>query len=163
MCIRDRIFAVSLGVWYWQQTKIDDYKQQVVELTGQSSVSQTDVSSDDNYQTSYISDKGAEVIVYNPINNSVVVSPFKIVGEVPGSWSFEADFPIKLFDSNNKVIGEAVAKLHDDWMTEEFVLFSADMSFSKPETENGTLILYKDNPSGLTENEDSVKLSVRFN
>src|SRR5680860_55699 len=92
------IFAVSLGVWYWQQTKIDDYKQQVVELTGQSSVSQTDVSSDDNYQTSYISDKGVEVIVYNPINNSVVVSPFKIVGEVPGSWSFEADFPIKLFD-----------------------------------------------------------------
>ena len=48
-------------------------------------------------------------------------------------------------------------------MTEDSVPFTATLEFTRPEYgETGALILRRDNPSGLPENDDAVEISIRF-
>ncbi len=47
-------------------------------------------------------------------------------------------------------------------MTAEFVPFRAVLTFAAPATERGTLVLEKDNPSGLPENADELRIPIRF-
>ena len=47
-------------------------------------------------------------------------------------------------------------------MTTEFVAFTVVLTFSVPITETGTLVLEKDNPSGLLENANELRIPVRF-
>lgn len=100
--------------------------------------------------------------VSNPRPNQLISSPLSISGEASGGWFFEASFPIKLFDENGKELGTAIAQAGSDWMTEEFVPFSAALEFETPTTDKGTLVFKKDNPSDLPENEDQLTMPVRF-
>ncbi|MCJ7786739.1 GerMN domain-containing protein, partial [Patescibacteria group bacterium] len=77
-------------------------------------------------------------------------------------WFFEASFPIKLVDEKGNELGIAIAQAQSDWMTEDFVPFEAELHFELPVTEKGTLILEKDNPSGLLENADELRIPVKF-
>ena len=101
--------------------------------------------------------------ITSPQANDEISSPIEIVGEARGNWYFEASFPIKLLDAQGKEIAQGIATADGDWMTTEFVPFKASLSFSNPETSTGTLVLSKDNPSGLAENDDKIEVSVRFN
>jgi hypothetical protein len=47
-------------------------------------------------------------------------------------------------------------------MTEKFVSYKATLEFSAPATDTGTLVLEKDNPSGLPEHDDSLVVPVKF-
>jgi hypothetical protein len=47
-------------------------------------------------------------------------------------------------------------------MTEDFVPYTADVTFTKPETNTGKLVLEKDNPSDLPENERALVVPVKF-
>jgi len=94
---------------------------------------------------------------YQKIESSLIVS-----GEARGSWFFEANFSVKLINSDEEVIATAVAQAKEDWMTKEFVPFEAELNFQKPETNEGILILKKANPSGLPEHEDEKRIPVRF-
>jgi len=47
-------------------------------------------------------------------------------------------------------------------MTEDFVNFTAELDFAIPDTPRGTLVLEKDNPSGLAENDDSLYIPIKF-
>ncbi len=49
-----------------------------------------------------------------------------------------------------------------DWMTEDFVSFTATLTFEGSTTDSGKLILEKDNPSGLPENADSLEIPIKF-
>ncbi len=100
--------------------------------------------------------------VDSPLSDSVVKSPLKIIGSARGAWYFEASFPVRIFDSNGKELGVIPAQAKGDWMTTDFVPFEATLVFQIPTTETGTLVLEKDNPSGLPENSDSVSIPVRF-
>lgn len=102
------------------------------------------------------------VIVTSPIPNALVSSPLQIDGQAKGTWFFEASFPVVIMDGNGKVIGTGYAQAQDEWMTTDFVPFRSVMTFTPPETETGTLILQKDNPSGLPEFDDSVSIPIRF-
>lgn len=97
-----------------------------------------------------------------PRPNEIITSPLTIEGEARGYWFFEASFPVKLVDAAGKEIATGIAEAQSDWMTEKFVPFKATLEFSQPETLKGTLILQKDNPSGLSENDDSLKIPVKF-
>lgn len=98
----------------------------------------------------------------NPRPNQVITSPLKISGQAVGFWYFEGDFPVRLLDDNGNILVETFASALDEWMTEDFVGFETELIFDSPNTKTGTLILEKDNPSGLIENDDQLEIPVKF-
>lgn len=100
--------------------------------------------------------------VTNPQPNQVVTSPLTITGQARGTWYFEASFPVKLLDGNGNQIAIAPAQAQGDWMTENFVPFSVTLTFATPSTPAGTLVLEKDNPSGLPEHAAQITIPVQF-
>jgi len=100
--------------------------------------------------------------INKPRPNEMIKSPLEIEGEARGYWFFEGDFPIKLIDENGTELSVGFAKTSSEWMTEDFVPFEAELEFQKSTTKKGTLILEKDNPSGLPENADELQIPVRF-
>ncbi len=102
------------------------------------------------------------VHVNAPLPGAKVGSPLTITGRARGNWYFEASFPVRLLDANGKELAVKAAQATGDWMTTEYVPFSVTLTFTKPTTPTGTLILKKDNPSGLPQNEDSVSIPVTF-
>ena len=103
-----------------------------------------------------------QIRVTKPQPNQLIESPLMIEGEARGTWFFEATFPVKLLDANGDVIATYFAQAQGEWMTEDFVLFKAQLIFEKPVTDTGVLILEKDNPSGLTENDANIEIPVSF-
>ncbi|MDP2641254.1 MAG: GerMN domain-containing protein [Candidatus Yanofskybacteria bacterium] len=97
-----------------------------------------------------------------PRPNETIRSPLAIQGQARGVWFFEADFPVRLEDTEGNTIATGIAMTPFDWMTENFVPFSVHLEFETPGTERGVLILSKDNPSGLSEHDDEVRIPVRF-
>jgi hypothetical protein len=105
-------------------------------------------------------DKSNLIRVFSPQPNQEVTSPLSITGEARGYWFFEAVFPIRLLDKNGNIIAQTPAQAQGDWMTEDFVPFSTQINFTVSETQAGTLVLEKDNPSGLPENADELDIPV---
>jgi len=107
-------------------------------------------------------EKSDLIRVSTPRPNEVIESPLFILGEAVGPWFFEASFPVRLEDEEGNVLAQVPAQAEGEWMTEEFVPFSAELIFEIPDTPTGKLILEKDNPSGLSENADMLWMPVRF-
>jgi hypothetical protein len=101
--------------------------------------------------------------VSSPSANMKVVSPLKIAGTVPAGWMFEGIFPIKLVDSNRKLIvqGQAKEKVAGSWQSGLPIEFTATLVF-KSASGSGFLILQNDNPSGLPTNSKSLEVPVSF-
>src|ERR1035437_3698542 len=59
-----------------------------------------------------------------------VASPLQITGQAPGTWYFEASFPVKIYDANGQLLGNVPAQAQSDWMTENLVPFAATLTFS---------------------------------
>jgi len=103
-----------------------------------------------------------KVKVTMPLINAFVDSPLQVIGEARGPWYFEAAFPIRLLDGNGNEITKTQGRATAEWTTENYVPFEAVLIFTPPSTETGTLVLEKDNPSGLPQNAESFKIPVRF-
>lgn len=108
-------------------------------------------------------EKNDLIRVSQPRPNAVVASPLTIRGEARGFWFFEASFPIQILDESGAVIAESFVQATDEWMTTEFVPFEATITFNKPTSLKGSLVLKKDNPSGLPENGDELIIPIVFN
>lgn len=93
---------------------------------------------------------------------ATVTSPLIVAGEAR-LWYFEGTFPVRLVDARGRTIVDSYASADGDWMTEDWVPFTAEVVFSaQPAGSTGKLILMKDNPSGLPENDDQVEIPVKF-
>lgn len=103
-----------------------------------------------------------DVTVTSPQPDAVVTSPLTVTGQARGTWFFEASFPVKLLDADGNVLAQAPAQAQGDWMTTNFVPFTVTLPFTPPAAKTGTLVLQKDNPSGLPEHEGSVEIPVKF-
>ena len=101
--------------------------------------------------------------ISSPSANMKVTSPLKITGTVPAGWMFEGVFPIKLVDSNKKLIvqGQAKEKIAGSWQSGNPVDFTATLTF-KTASGSGLLILENDNPSGLPANSKTFELPIKF-
>ena len=115
------------------------------------------------------SSKADLITVISPLPESVLVSPIQIKGSARGNWFFEASFPVVLTNWDGLIIAEGYATAQGEWMTTEFVPFTATLSFVSPYKigdpefmKNGSLILRKDNPSGLPEHDDALEIPIRF-
>jgi hypothetical protein len=109
-------------------------------------------------------EKADLIRAHSPRPNQVIASPLTISGEARGYWFFEASFPIRLLDANGIEIPLTPGYIMTaaEWMTNDFVPFEAPVEFEAPATKTGTLLLQKDNPSGLPEHDDMLEIPVRF-
>jgi hypothetical protein len=102
----------------------------------------------------------ANVRVSAPLPGTVLGKTFRVAGEARGSWYFEANLPLLVKDMNGNTVGNGFAMAQGEWMTTDFVPFEGkvevDAAFSGP----ATLVVMKDNPSGLPENDDSIDFSI---
>ncbi|MEK7507361.1 MAG: Gmad2 immunoglobulin-like domain-containing protein [Patescibacteria group bacterium] len=106
------------------------------------------------------------IMVDYPEPDSLVESPLLVLGQARGFWFFEASFPARLLDEDGNEIARGVAQADSpaggEWMTEDFVPFQAELKFKTPDTETGTLVLEKDNPSGEAANAAELRIPVEF-
>ncbi len=116
----------------------------------------------------YIEDIGNEldktdlIQVNIPRPNQIISSPLFIEGNARGFWFFEGEFSVKLLEQKGNILATGIATANGEWMTENFVPFTAKLEFNALSDENGTLILEKDNPSDLPENADQLIIPVVF-
>lgn len=102
------------------------------------------------------------ITVSAPSGGATIKSPLSISGQARGTWYFEASFPIELLDASGNTIGRSIATADGEWMTENFVPFNSTLIWSTTTATSGTLILHRDNPSGLPEHDKSVRIPVMF-
>jgi len=115
-----------------------------------------------------ITDGGNDsIMVFSPAKDEIITSPLIITGKARGQWFFEGSFPVVLVNWDGLIIAKGLAEARNDWMTNEYVLFKAELSFVNPAmeqdfTHRGALILKKDNPSGLPANDAALEIPVKF-
>lgn len=103
-----------------------------------------------------------EVVMDSPLMGEVVKSPLTVSGKARGNWFFEANIPATLKDENGKVLAQKGLQAEGDWMIPDHVNFSGSLEFETPTTDYGVLLIEKDNPSGLPENDAAFAIPVRF-
>lgn len=124
------------------------------------------MSKDGKHFTEFIGnalEKADKIVLTEPLPNDTVESPLVISGSARGSWFFEASFPVFLTDWDGLIIADGIATAQGDWMTSEFVPFTATLNYTlatSSYSNKGTLILQKDNPSGLPEHDDALEIPV---
>src|SRR5581483_948420 len=99
-----------------------------------------------------------------PKPGDTVSFPVHLVGSARGSWFFEATFPVRILDASGNEIARAPAHAEGDWMTSDFVPFTADITLDTSSYTGGpvTIVLAKDNPSGLAQNDASVSFPLQI-
>lgn len=111
-------------------------------------------------------DKSDLIVVDYPKPNDIVESPLVVTGQARGNWFFEASFPVSLtasYGSSVVFVGQTIAQAKGDWMTTGFMPFEATLNFDPlewVEPIHATLVLKKDNPSGLPQNDDYVSIPI---
>ncbi len=90
-------------------------------------------------------------------------SPIKISGRAPGNWFFEAVAPAVLVDWDGRIIGQSYITAEGDWMTTDLVNFSGEIEYTLPAniySKKGALILRRNNPSDLPENDAALEIPI---
>ncbi|MFD2518002.1 Gmad2 immunoglobulin-like domain-containing protein [Salinimicrobium flavum] len=100
--------------------------------------------------------------VDQPASGSKVTTPFKLTGEARGMWYFEGEFPYVLVNENYDKLAEGSVRATEEWMTEDFVPFEAEISFEPGKSQNGYLILRRSNASGRPEHDRVYRVPVVF-
>lgn len=100
------------------------------------------------------------VLVMQPQENATVGKTFEVSGRAPNTWYFEAVFPIQVRDGDDNLLGTAQAQAQSDWTVESLVPFKATVTIDGSYAGPATLILLKDNPSGLPENADELTVPI---
>jgi hypothetical protein len=106
------------------------------------------------------------IIVDMPLPDGEVGSPITVRGKARGTWFFEGSFPVTLTDWSGTVLTQGYATAEGEWMTTEYVPFTATITYELPaETpySYGYLILRKDNPSGEPQFDDMLEFKVNLN
>ena len=170
------IFSALIGIWWFSNQSTLPQITNFIECAGQGfpimasyprqcrANGQTFVEQLNNpaLPTPSSSDLSEKIKVSHPSPNDLVISPLTVSGMARGTWFWEASFPVRLLDANRNVLVATAAMAAGDWMTENFVPFHATLTFSTPKTADGALVLIKDNPSGLPQNDAEYRIPIRF-
>ena len=135
-------------------------------LNNQENISVEDIRVEQKIVDNYITTKGNSDIIKldTLISGDTISSPLEINGKARGPWYFEASFPVILTNWDGLIIASSVAQAQGEWMTNEFVPFQVRLEFETNSMVNksGSLILRKNNPSGLPEYDDSLEIPIFF-
>lgn len=154
-------FFLVIGAYLYQQKRDKTANNQD---TTSSNTDSTTPGGAEVSTTSFKSEKGTSITLTSPTRGGTVSSPLSVAGTVPGSWSQEGQFTLRLLDQDSNVLVEGPATVNGDWMTENQVPFTATLTFENAPAvgSTGILILEKANPSGMEENADSVSVPIVF-
>lgn len=150
------IALVGVG-WYFSPK--GGVSNQPVESAQPSSTPTSETVTTTSPTTAPAKDMSDQVVVDTPKPNNVVSSPFTIVGKARGTWFFEASMPVSVFDSDGKLLWSGPAQAQGEWMTTDFVPFSVTANVGAY-TGTSTVMIAKDNPSGLPEHDASYSFQV---
>ena len=100
------------------------------------------------------------IVVDVPKPGDAIGKTFTVSGKARGTWFFEASFPVVLMDTSGNVLWQGPAQAEGEWMTEDFVPFSVTVTLTSSYTGSATLVLKRDNPSGLPEHDASVSFPI---
>jgi len=95
-----------------------------------------------------------------PFPGAVTGKSFSVIGKARGNWFFEASFPVLVLDKNRKELAVGIAQAQGEWMTTNFVPFRAEIKAPESYIGPATLVLIKDNPSGLPEHDASISFPI---
>lgn len=107
----------------------------------------------------YINATSGVISVTTPTPGSVTGKEFEVRGSARG-WYFEGSFPIEILDMNGKALVTSPAQAQSDWMTSAPVSFIAKIKIPNNYIGKAIVILKKDNPSGLKENDASMSFPI---
>lgn len=111
-------------------------------------------------EATYVNATSDMITVELPYPGAVTGKTFSVKGKARGPWFFEASFPVTVLDKNGAVLVRSVAQAQDEWMTTDFVPFSADVTVPLSYMGPATLVFTKDNPSGLPEHDASMSFPI---
>lgn len=101
-----------------------------------------------------------DVAIEVPFPGGVVGKQFSVVGQARGTWYSEGVFSVSVVAADGTVLAQARAEAQGDWMTEELVPFRADLSVPQEYIGPASLVLSRDNPSGLPDNDASITVPL---
>ena len=111
-------------------------------------------------QITYTKASADLIVVELPFPGAVTGKEFSVIGKARGYWFFEASFPLELLDKDGKTIAWSFAQAQGEWMTEDFVPFKGEIKAPESYIGPATLILHKDNASGLPEHDASISFPI---
>lgn len=111
-------------------------------------------------QSTYKNATTNDIVATNPAPGATTGKAIAVTGKARGTWYFEATFPVKVLDASGKTIATGIAHAQGDWMTTEFVPFTANITIPNSYIGKATLVLSKDNPSGMPEKDASVSFPI---
>lgn len=117
------------------------------------------------FSQSVVSATGASpgsIQVFYPPPGEEVESPVFVHGKARGRWFFEASFPVRVVDRDGTILGAGEAHAIENWTTNRFVQFKANVNFNKPKFKGGKIILERDNPAELPGNVEKLEIPVLF-
>ncbi len=84
-------------------------------------------------------------------------SPLSLRGEARGTWFFEGSFPVWLLAEDGTELASGFVTAQGEWMTEGFVAFEGELEFAVDVPTRAVLVLARDNPSDLPENDAAAR------
>ncbi len=100
------------------------------------------------------------VSVTSPKPTATVGKKFSVTGKAPGNWFFEASAPVMVRDLEGNKLAQSYVQAQGEWMTTELVDFKGDIEVTSAYKGPAVLVMMKDNPSGLPENDDSLEIPI---
>lgn len=108
----------------------------------------------------YTNASSSLIAVELPFPGAVVGKNFTVIGKARGIWFFEASFPIEVLDKNGKTLAKGIAQAQGEWMTQDFVPYKTEIKIPESYIGPATLVMKKDNPSGLPEKDASISFPI---
>lgn len=109
-------------------------------------------------EPTYVNASADDIRVELPFPRAVTGKEFTVVGQARGPWFFEASFPVQVLDKDGNQLATGIAQAQGEWMTTEFVGFTAQITIPQSYIGPATLVLKNDNPSGDPERDKSVRI-----
>lgn len=101
--------------------------------------------------------------IESPRPGDSVTFPLEITGKARGGWYFEANFPVEILDADGNPLATSYATAQGEWMTNDFVPFTARIEMLNPPLgEKGELLLKYSNASGDPERDEALRVPINF-
>lgn len=106
------------------------------------------------------SDLAPFISLSSPRTGATVSSPLRLAGEAVGPWYAEGSFPVSIVAEDGTVLGHGVVTAQGDWMVTQKVRFEGEVTFEAGSATKATLVLARDNPSALEEQDAALHVPV---